>query len=695
MIKSPFCKCLSLILSISLIMCCTIYSASAENTTQLQGTVTIDSFKAGGSSLFPSGSAKDQYPRAYSAIVNAIKSFNSSVTLTAFSIPFLSGVDQTQQPIYLLYSEILDNNPELFYASKTFSYFAEEIFSNKIVTKIQLEYTVNEAEYANMKNQFNEQTNQLVALTNDTMSEAQKALVLHDALANKCEYDVGVNTNTEGANAYNAYGALVQNKAVCQGYAYAYKHLLDQVGIESQIVTSSELNHAWNLVKIDNNYYHVDVTWDDPVPDILGNVYHTYFLLSDSSIQQSGDYKTAHTGYTLDDVAASNTKYDDYFWGDVESSFQNIGNKWYFVNTAGQLVSTDLDFSNQVVIRTLTKNWMYSNNIRYSLYFGKILQYGGNLYYNLANSIYKVDLDGASDQLICTMGNYPANQIFGIKTLDNILYGTIIGNFSFSNMSNVILADLSSTQPTTVNPPTVPTTGTTTATSEPMEVTTARPTTTPTQTTTATPTGTTSVTPTTEPTEPTTAVATTTPIQTTTAKPTTAPTQSTTVKPSTAPTQTTTKNTDPTEATTSTQPVTTAPHTDATESTTAKSSTAPTQTTTQPTSAGPTILPTQPTSTGSTTMPTIATGTSTLPTNGTSEPQSTTTPLIAGDANDDGTVNIKDATSIQRYLAGLLELSPTGLTAGDVDGKKGLSISDATTIQKFIANIISSLLITV
>lgn len=158
MIKRPFCKCLSLILSISLIMCCTIYSASAENTTQLQGTVTIDSFKAGGSSLFPSGSAKDQYPRAYSAIVNAIKSFNSSVTLTAFSIPILSDVDVTQQPIYLLYSEILDNNPELFYASKTFSYFAST--TTNTITKVQLEYTVNEAEYANMKNQFNEQTNQ-------------------------------------------------------------------------------------------------------------------------------------------------------------------------------------------------------------------------------------------------------------------------------------------------------------------------------------------------------------------------------------------------------------------------------------------------------------------------------------------------------------------------------------------------------
>lgn len=66
-------------------------------------------------------------------------------------------------------------------------------------------------------------------------------------------------------DAWSAYGALVQRKAVCHGVACAFKLLCDQVDIPGLIVMGTILKtnerHAWNIVRIDRQFYHVDCTW--------------------------------------------------------------------------------------------------------------------------------------------------------------------------------------------------------------------------------------------------------------------------------------------------------------------------------------------------------------------------------------------------------------------------------------------------
>lgn len=91
------------------------------------------------------------------------------------------------------------------------------------------------------------------------MSDYEKELYLHDYLVKHVSY-----TDT-GYNSHTAYGALVEGKAVCEGYARAFQHLLMLVGIPSFVVSGRSFteDHAWNLVKIDGAYYYVDVTWDD------------------------------------------------------------------------------------------------------------------------------------------------------------------------------------------------------------------------------------------------------------------------------------------------------------------------------------------------------------------------------------------------------------------------------------------------
>lgn len=88
-----------------------------------------------------------------------------------------------------------------------------------------------------------------------------------------CDYVV---YDENATNCFTAYGALLDGKAVCQGYALAMMRLLNAVDVETDVVlgTSSEINHMWNVVYIDGEYFLLDATWDSESEDIC----YDYFL---------------------------------------------------------------------------------------------------------------------------------------------------------------------------------------------------------------------------------------------------------------------------------------------------------------------------------------------------------------------------------------------------------------------------------
>ena len=164
---------------------------------------------------------------------------------------------------------------------------------------------------------------------NDSLSDAEKVLLIHDRLAVNCNYK----NDAAVVERYTMYGALVRGVAVCDGYSRAYAYLLRRVGIETINCSSDKLNHAWNLVKIDGTYYHVDVTWDDPMclnnsKSFIGYVQHNYVLLSDKEIKAR-----KHDANDYYNTMAPSTKYDDYFWRCSETSFQLAGGQIYYFDT--------------------------------------------------------------------------------------------------------------------------------------------------------------------------------------------------------------------------------------------------------------------------------------------------------------------------------------------------------------------------
>ena len=93
-------------------------------------------------------------------------------------------------------------------------------------------------------------------------------------------------------SAHTSYGCLVNRKAVCAGYAKAYMLIMNELGIECGYVEGSAGTqgnfgpHAWNYIKLDDGYYMVDLTWDDPIGNPPGNIYHNYFCVSTETISK-------------------------------------------------------------------------------------------------------------------------------------------------------------------------------------------------------------------------------------------------------------------------------------------------------------------------------------------------------------------------------------------------------------------------
>lgn len=133
---------------------------------------------------------------------------------------------------------------------------------------------------------LNEQVEQVAALAAKEDSDVKKVKAVHDYLVRSTIYDYA-NYSREKVPmvSYTAYGALVRGTAVCQGYSTAFQMILEKVGIPCVTVVSDEMKHAWNMVQVDGEWYHVDTTWDDPVPDLGNHVSYDSFLVSDARLQ--------------------------------------------------------------------------------------------------------------------------------------------------------------------------------------------------------------------------------------------------------------------------------------------------------------------------------------------------------------------------------------------------------------------------
>lgn len=125
-----------------------------------------------------------------------------------------------------------------------------------------------------------------------TYTDMEKVKALHDYLVLTGQYDtINYNKGSIPFQSYSAYGALLNRVMVCDGYTKAMTLMLNKIGIKNYYAYgyANGDSHSWNMVVIKGKNYHVDSTWDDPIPNKKNQVLYKYFLISDKQI--SKDHK--------------------------------------------------------------------------------------------------------------------------------------------------------------------------------------------------------------------------------------------------------------------------------------------------------------------------------------------------------------------------------------------------------------------
>lgn len=194
----------------------------------------------------------------------------------------LSDEQQAKQ----LYEAFLQDNPQFFYLGGKYSFDGRQTGERKEFSTLTLTYTMNAKQRVKAKQKLETVVNEILENMPDS-GDFEKELYLHDSLAKYCRYDEQAATSKtpleEYPASFTAYGALVDGVAVCEGYSRAMQYLLLCAGMEATIITGYDEQkqaHMWNVVRVDGEQYHLDVTWNDRDDKVT----HTYFNLSDEAI---------------------------------------------------------------------------------------------------------------------------------------------------------------------------------------------------------------------------------------------------------------------------------------------------------------------------------------------------------------------------------------------------------------------------
>lgn len=236
--------------------------------------------------------------------------------------------------VFRLFDEAVLDNPGIvvsqyyLYTYYSSGYYYADKLSDMIYGKV-------------ITDEINNAITDVVSWVPEGASQAEKAKAVHDWLVRNCMYNYP-STQTDQQqyklshydNPWTASGALTYPyKPVCAGYSAAFAAAMKRLGIPCTVVSNTDANHAWNRVKIDGQWYNVDVTWDDPLnwdnrsdAGYYATPKTTYFLKSDAyfkNIAYTENPAYTHSKWDTEDTdpAATSTLYDYWNWDSYSYSY--------------------------------------------------------------------------------------------------------------------------------------------------------------------------------------------------------------------------------------------------------------------------------------------------------------------------------------------------------------------------------------
>lgn len=178
-----------------------------------------------------------------------------------------------------IYGLVYNQEPQLFYMGSKIK-VGKLFYLTKDIPSIN-----------QMQKSIDEVADKLVDEANSKSTTFEKLKVFHDYLVLNSTFELKEDGSYDyNATIYNAFGSNdEQGNIQCAGYAKAIQYLCDKTGIPCMVVTGETTkgqSHAWNVVKVDGEWYNLDVTWDDPVLNTPNykNIRYNYFLVPDAPI---------------------------------------------------------------------------------------------------------------------------------------------------------------------------------------------------------------------------------------------------------------------------------------------------------------------------------------------------------------------------------------------------------------------------
>ena len=188
--------------------------------------------------------------------------------------------------------------PEILHVESEYKYY----IADERITGVAFGYSMSPSEYCEKLTELFSVCNEVKSAAAD-MTDYEAELYAAERIMDRCIYKSDDYCST-------AYGALINGKAICDGYSDAFTLLMHVCGIECFQIWGEAKNakgktesHAWNKVKIGNDWYNVDVTWDDPKDDKV--CLYSYFNTTDEEILRNHTVSDVFETFALPECTAT------------------------------------------------------------------------------------------------------------------------------------------------------------------------------------------------------------------------------------------------------------------------------------------------------------------------------------------------------------------------------------------------------
>lgn len=262
----------------------------AENTVLFEDVTAQESvcvYEEKNNNCYGYGRLNETEKTLYGILLEGLKSFSDQIEVEA----------RNPEQLEKVFACVMADHPEMFYVSGYHYTDYTDGEKNAIMT-LRGEYTHTKQEAEQLQGKIDVCVDRILSGIKPGATEYEKVKYVYDSVITGTEYDL------HAPESQNICSVFLNHKSVCLGYAKATQYLLQQLGVDSFLVTGSVKkgeSHAWNLVKVDGDWYYLDATWGDAyyrmedgeVSDIQKEVVnYDYFCVTTKQLERTHTIKT-------------------------------------------------------------------------------------------------------------------------------------------------------------------------------------------------------------------------------------------------------------------------------------------------------------------------------------------------------------------------------------------------------------------